>query len=60
MSKKPVSTKGVFTNLWGVRFSDEEAALIIEQARAKSVKPGTYIRQAAMETARLQQRSRVQ
>ena len=61
MSKKPVPAKeGGFTRLWGVRFNDDEAKMIEEEARAKDVKPGTYIRQAAMESARLHRRARVQ
>ena len=60
MAKQPAltKTKDGFTHLWGVRFNDEEATMIEEEARAKDVKPGTYIRQAAMETARLHRRAR--
>jgi hypothetical protein len=59
MSKKTVPTKEEgFTRLWGVRFRPEEATLIEDEARAKNVKPGTYIRMAAMESARIHQRTR--
>ena len=40
MAKQPAltKTKDVFTHLWGVRFNDEEATMIEEEARAKDVK----------------------
>ena len=43
--------------MYGVRFTDEEDEVIKRVARAKDAKPGTYIRQAAMETARLHDRA---
>jgi len=58
MSKKPVPAKGGFIHLYGVRFTDEEDEVIKRVARAKNVKPGTYIRMAAMESARIHQRTR--
>jgi hypothetical protein len=62
MAKQSVSAKAKdgFTRLWGVRFNEAEAQLIEEEAEARDVKPGTYIRQAAMESARLHRRARVQ
>jgi hypothetical protein len=58
MSKKTVPAKGGFTRLWGVRFNLEEAQFITEEAQAKSLKPGSYIRMAAMESARVHRRAR--
>jgi hypothetical protein len=57
MSKKTVPAKNGFTHLYGVRFNDEENATIRAQAKAKDVKPGTYIRMAAMESARIHARA---
>lgn len=56
----PTKVKDGFTRLWGVRFNDEEAHMIEVCARAKDAKPGTYLRQAAMETIRLHYRALAQ
>jgi hypothetical protein len=59
MTKKTTDKKESFTRLWGVRFSPDEAKLIEDEARAKSLKTGSYIRMAAMETAKLHRRERL-
>ena len=59
MAKHTTKTKDGFTRLWGVRFNPEEAQVITEEAKAKSLAPGSYIRMAAMESARVHRRTRV-
>jgi hypothetical protein len=59
MSKKNTDKKESFTRLWGVRFNQEEAKFIEDEAKAKSLKAGSYIRMAAMETARVHRRERL-
>lgn len=46
-------------HIYGVRFTEEEAQMIEECARARGLKPATYIRIAALETARIHQRERL-
>ena len=57
MTKQTTKKKDGFTRLWGVRFNPEEAQFIEKQAKAKSLKPGPYIRMAAMESARVHDRA---
>jgi hypothetical protein len=59
MPKKTTDKKESFTRLWGVRFSPDEAKLIEDEAKAKSLTAGSYIRMAAMETARVHRRARI-
>ena len=47
-----------FTRLWGVRFTEEESRMIEREAAARSLKPGTYIRMATMETVKSHQQIR--